>query len=99
MIRAHYGRSTMRFFLLIPILTAALHAGPVTVVETRSDFGTADLFYSFDVPASPGPVTAQIRGGIGCGGGIPQCGDQYATATMDLIVDLSTSGPIRYRIG
>jgi len=89
----------MRFVLLIPILAAALQADPVTVVATRSEFGTADLFYSFDVPASPGPVTAQIRGGTSCLGGIPQCGDQLATAKIDLNMDLYTSGPARDGIG
>jgi hypothetical protein len=84
----------MRFVLLIPILAAALQADPITVVETTSG-GQASLFYSFNMPTSPGAVTAQIRGGVSCIGGIPQCGDQYATAAIDLTMDLYTDGPIR----
>jgi hypothetical protein len=89
----------MRLVLLLSILAAALQADPVTVIATRSEFGTASLFYSFDVPAFPGPVTAQISGGTNCLGGIPQCGDQYATARIDLTMDLYTSGPTRDGIG
>ncbi len=85
----------MRLVLLIPILAATLQADPVTVVETTSAVGTTNLFYSFDVPTSPGPVTAMINGGANCSGGVPQCGDQYATAAIDLTMDLYTSGPIR----
>ena len=89
----------MRLVLLISILAATLQADPVTVVQTRSALGLTDLFYSYDVPASPGPVTALIRGGTSCQFGIPQCGDQLATASIDLTMDLYTSGPIRDGIG
>jgi MYXO-CTERM domain-containing protein len=82
----------MRLVLLISILAATLQADPVTVVETKSA-GLTSLFYSYDVPASPGTVTAQINGSADfcevCGG------DQPATATIDLAMDLYTSGPIR----
>jgi len=85
----------MRLVLLISILAAALQADPVTVVETRSVVGMTDLFYSYDVPAIAGPVTAIINGGASCLGGVSQCGDQYATAAIDLTMNLYTSGPIR----
>ena len=85
----------MRLVLLISILAATLQADPVTVVETKSGVGTTDLFYSFDVPASPGPVTAFIRGNAGCPA-LEGCGDgQSVTATLDLTLDLYTPGPIR----
>jgi hypothetical protein len=84
----------MRLVLLISILAATLQADPVTVIETKSAFGLTSLFYSYDVPASPGPVTAQIFGNASCPG--QGCsGDQYTTATIDLAMDLYTSGPIR----
>jgi hypothetical protein len=85
----------MRLVLLIPILAATLQAGPITVVETTSPVGTTNLFYSFDVPSSPGPVTATVNGSANCLGGIPQCGNQYATASINLTMDLYSSGPIR----
>ena len=85
----------MRFVLLIPMLAVALQADPVTVVETKSGVGVTDLFDSYSVPPSPGPVTALISGDAGCLGGVPQCGDQYATASIDLTMDLYTPGPVR----
>jgi hypothetical protein len=51
------------------------------------------------VSASLLPVTAQIRGGTSCVDGVPQCGDQYATAAIDLTLDLYSSGPVRDGIG
>lgn len=85
----------MRLVLLISILAATLQADPVTVVETKSALGTTDLFYSYSVPASPGPVTAGINGTASCLGGVPVCGTQYVTAGIDLTMDLYTSGPVR----
>ncbi len=86
----------MRLVLLIPILAATLQADPVTVVETTSVVGTTNLFYSFDVPASPGPVTATIHGDASCN---LSCGNQRtdppATASIDLTMNLYTAGPIR----
>jgi hypothetical protein len=85
----------MRFVLLIPILASALQADPVTVIETRSGVGVTDLFYSYNVPASPGAVTALIHGGAGCPA-ISGCADgQSVTATLDLTMGLYTPGPIR----
>jgi hypothetical protein len=84
----------MRFVLLIPILAAALHADSVTVVETNSAFGMTDLFSSYNVPASPGPVTATIHGNASCYL-VLSCGDQPATASIDLTMNLYTPGPIR----
>jgi len=84
----------MRLVLLISILAVTLKANPVTVVETRSAFGFTDLFYSYDVPASPGLVTAQIIGSASCFNNV-SCVDQPATATIDLAMNLYTSGPIR----
>lgn len=85
----------MRLVLLISILAATLQADPVTVLETKSAFGVTDLFYSYNVPASPGPVTALISGDAGCLGGVSQCGDQYAVAAIDFSMALYTSGPVR----
>jgi hypothetical protein len=84
----------MRLVLLIPILAATLQADPVTVIETRSAFGVTDLFDSYDVPASPGPVTALIDGDASCPNAAPTC-DQPVNAAIDLTMDLYTSGPIR----
>jgi hypothetical protein len=84
----------MRLVLFISILAATLRADPVTVLETRSAFGLTDLFYSYNVSASPGPVTAQINGDASCFNNL-FCGDQPATATIDLTMDLYTSGPLR----
>ena len=84
----------MRSFLLLPILAAALHADSVTVVETNSAFGMTDLFSSYNVPASPGPVTATIRGNASCYL-VLTCGDQPATASIDLTMNLYTAGPVR----
>ena len=85
----------MRFILLIPMVAAALQADPVTVLETRSAFGVNDLFYSYNVPASPGPVTATIRGDASCPNAAPTCSAQPATATIDLPMNLYTLGPIQ----
>jgi MYXO-CTERM domain-containing protein len=85
----------MRLVLMISILAAILQADPVTVVETKSALGTTDLFYSYDVPTSPGPITAAINGTASCLSGIPVCGNQYVTASIDLTMDLYTPGPIR----
>lgn len=84
----------MRFVLLIPMLALALQADPVTVVETKSAVGVTDLFSSYSVPASPGPVTALINGDASCYNNLA-CGDQPATATIDLTMDLYTPGPVR----
>ena len=84
----------MRFVLLIPILAAPLQADPITVVETTSG-GPTSLFYSFNVPTSPGPVTAQINGNATCPPN-PGCAPgQSVTATLDLTMSLYTPGPIR----
>jgi hypothetical protein len=89
----------MRLALLISILAATLHAGPVTVVETRS-FGVAYFFYYLDVPASPGPVTANVVVNTYicprevCGAEQPP-DNQPVTASIDLTMDLYTSGPRR----
>jgi len=85
----------MRLVLLISILAATLQADPVTVVQTRSALGFTDLFYSYDVPAAPGPVTAFITGVASCIGGVSVCGNQLVTGSIDLTMDLYTSGPIR----
>jgi hypothetical protein len=82
----------MRLVLLIPILAATLQADPITVLETSSAFGVTDLFYSYDVPASPGPVTATIHGDASCS---LSCSDQPASATINLTMDLYTAGPMR----
>jgi MYXO-CTERM domain-containing protein len=84
----------MRLVLLIPMLAVALQADPVTVVETTSGVGGTDLFDSYSVPASPGPVTAFINGGASCYNNL-SCGDQPATATIDLTMGLYTPGPVR----
>ncbi len=84
----------MRFVLLISILGAALQADPITVVETKSAFGITFVSFSYDVPGSPGPVTAQIQGNASCNNA-PSCGNQPASAAIDLSMDLYTSGPIR----
>ena len=84
----------MRFFLLIPILAATLQADAVTVVETSSSFGVTDLFYSYNVPTSPGAVTAFVRGDASCLNA-SACGSQPATAAIDLSMDLYTAGPAR----
>jgi hypothetical protein len=84
----------MRLVLLIPMLAVALQADPVTVVETTSGVGVIDLFDSYSVPASPGPVTALINGGAGCPN--QGCADgQSVTGTIDLTMDLYTAGPVR----
>jgi hypothetical protein len=85
----------MRCILLIPILAAALHADPITVVETTSGVGIVSLFDSYSVPDSPGAVTAYITGNATCPAN-PGCADgQSVTATLDLTMDLYTAGPIR----
>lgn len=84
----------MRLVLLISLFTAALRADPITVIQTRSPFGLTNLFYSYDVPTSPGPVTATIHGDASCFN-ILTCGDQPATASIDLTMNLYTPGPIR----
>jgi MYXO-CTERM domain-containing protein len=84
----------MRFVLLIPILAAALQADPVTALETTSPFGITFVSFSYNVPNSPGPVTAQIQGNASCNNA-PSCSDQPASAAIDLSMDLYTSGPIR----
>ena len=89
----------MRYILLIPMMAVALRADSVTVLETRSAFGLTQLFYSYDVPSSPGPVTAFVSGGAACLGGIPQCGNQNASAAIDLTMHLYTPGPIRNGVG
>lgn len=88
-------RRYLRLALLIPMLGAALQADPVTVMETKSALGLTDLFYSFDVPTSPGVVTATIRGGANCRNAVLACGDQSATAAIDLTMNLYTPGPVR----
>lgn len=85
----------MRFTLLIPILAVALRADPITVVETTSGFGPTSLFYSYNVPTSPGAVTASINGSASCFNVINNCGNQPTTATMDFTMDLYTAGPVR----
>jgi len=83
----------MRLVLFIWLLTAALKADPITVIQTSSTFGLTDLFYSYDVPTS-GPVTAFIRGDASCPNAAPTC-NQPATATIDFSMDLYTPGPIK----
>jgi hypothetical protein len=87
----------MRFVLLISILGAALQADPITVVETRSAFGITDLSFSYNVPDSPGLVTAFILGDAGCSFTVPSCSNvtEPATAAIDLTLNLYTSGPVR----
>ncbi len=84
----------MRLVLLIPLLAAALRADPITVIQDRSPFGLTDLFYSYDVPAFPGPVTATIRGTASCPNAATTC-DQPPTAAIALTMDLYTPGPAR----
>jgi hypothetical protein len=84
----------MRLVLLISLFTAALRADPITVIQTRSASGLTDLFYSYDVPTSPGSITATIMGSASCLN-VVNCGDQSATATIGLTMDLYTPGPIR----
>jgi hypothetical protein len=84
----------MRLVLLISMLAATLQADPITVLEAKSAFGVTDLFYSYNVPASPGPVTATIHGDASCFNNL-SCGDQPATASIDLTIDFNTAGPIR----
>lgn len=89
----------MRFVLLIPILAVALQADPITVVETRSAIGITDLSFFYNVPDSPGPVTARIMGDAYCTVYVPSCINapplQSVSAGIDLTMDLNTSGPIR----
>lgn len=85
----------MRLVLLIPMLAAALQADPITVIETKSGVGITSLFYSYSVPTSPGPVTAQINGYASCYNVINNCGNQPMSATIDLTMNLYTAGPIR----
>jgi hypothetical protein len=84
----------MRLVLLISLLTVALQADPITVIPTTSGSGVTDLSYSAGMPAFPGPVTAQINGYASCFNNL-FCGDQPATAAIDLTMDLYTAGPIR----
>src|ERR1700676_5385413 len=84
----------MRLVLLISLFTAALRADPITVIQKRSAFGLTNLVYSYDVPTAPGPVTATIHGDASCFN-ILTCGDQPATASIDLTINLYTPGPIR----
>jgi len=88
-------RRYLRLGLLIPTLAVALQADPVTVLETKSALGLTDLFYSFDVPTSPGAVTATIRGSANCRNAVQACGDQLASAAIDLTMNLYTTGPVR----
>ena len=81
----------MRLILLISLFAGAAGADPITVIQTRSTLGLTGLFYSYDVPTSPGLVTATIRGNAGCN---VIC-DQVATATIVLTMDLYTPGPVR----
>ena len=87
----------MRLVLLVSLLAVAVQADPITVIETRSASGRTDLFFSYDVPTSPGPVTATIRGSAGCSVTLGQCDPDAtdATATIDLTLNLYTAGPMR----
>ena len=84
----------MRLVLLISVFAIAVQADPITVIQTRSAIGLTDLFDSYDVPSLPGPVTAEIRGSASCFN-ILNCGDQPATASIDLTMNLYTAGPMR----
>ena len=83
-------KSIVRLFLMIPILAAALHADPITVVETNTGNGLVSLFNSYSVPETPGPVTAQINGYAQCFSCV-----NPVTGTIDLTMDLYTGGPVR----
>jgi hypothetical protein len=87
----------MRLVLLISLFAIAVQADPITVIQTRSASGATDLFFSYDVPTSSGPVTATIRGSAGCSVTLGQCDPNAtnATAAIDLTMNLYTAGPMR----
>jgi hypothetical protein len=89
----------MRLILLISLFIAAVQADPITVVETQSGVGIPSfLSYSYSVPTTPAPVTANILAEAGSNNCV-NCSDQPLTAGIDLTMDLYTAGPIREGVG
>jgi len=82
--------------LLILLFAAALLADSITVVETMPPgMKIANFTYNYDVSSFPSPTGASVQGTffncIGFGGTLP-CGLE---GSVDVTVDLYTSGPIR----
>lgn len=86
----------MRLVLLISMLTAALQAGSITVVQTSSGFGNTSSFYSYNVPNSVGGASASVYSGADCVYGSPPCSTtDGAIDTIELTLNLDTAGPAR----
>src|SRR5450631_1073491 len=87
----------MRLALLIPIVAAALHADPITVLETRSPFGITTLSYFYNLPTATSGVSAQVSASAACfNAAIPCIGNSDpATAIIELTLNFYTAGPVR----